>query len=132
MRSRVEVRACRVHVGQVLVQLALCGLLACMCACSVEDARVAAGRAFPVSRLMVIKHGVTTARDVRDLLGEPFRVEKLDERKERWHYYMRKEQRETFLWFITTSTHVIETRVVINLADGLVDTMRKEAHAYDK
>ena len=132
MRTGAEVRVRRVHVGRVMVRLALCGLLACVCACSVEDARVAAGRAFPVSRLMVIKHGMTTARDVRDLLGEPSRVEKLDERKERWHYYMRKEQREKFLWFITTSTHVTETRVVINLADGLVDTMRKESHAYDK
>lgn len=107
-------------------------LLVCVCGCSVEESRVAAGRAFPIARLVAIKRGVTTARDVRELLGKPFRIEKLDERKERWHYYMRKEQEEKFLWVITTSSHVTETRVTINLSDGLVESMRKEAQEYNK
>jgi len=54
----------------------------------------------------------------------------MKERKEKWRYYMRKEQDETFLWLFNTGTHVTEHELVIVFHDRIVESVRKHSESY--
>ncbi len=99
-------------------------------ACSISDPKVTIGREFPIERMVAIKKSRTTKKQVTDLLGKPYKVEKLEGRKERWRYYSREESVQRVFFFIATKTFVNEHEAIINFDGAFVDSFKKESHNY--
>jgi hypothetical protein len=108
----------------------LCALAFSLAACIDETPRITAGKDFPFERLVGIRRGISTEKDVRELMGEPYRKDQLSERRQLWRYYMKKEQKSAVLGFLPTGTHVTETELKIILDGGLVESVAKDSQAY--
>ena len=96
-------------------------------ACSVSDPEVTIGREFPIERMVAIRKGRTTQNQVEDLLGKPYKVVKLEGRKERWRYYSHEESVERFMFFISLKTFISEHEAIIDFDGVFVDSFKKES-----
>jgi len=108
----------------------LCGALAigalvALTSCSVSDPKVTIGRAFPFERLVAIHEGRTTKRQVEEILGKPYKEEKLGPRKLRWRYYSREESVKRALFVIPMTTYVNEREAILIFDGAFVDTLEK-------
>ena len=120
-------RAARARV--LAIALAVAALVA-LTSCSVSDPKVTIGRDFPFERLVAIHEGRTTKRQVEEILGKPYKEEKLGPRKLRWRYYSREESVKRALFFIIMTTYVTEREAVLTFDGAFVDSLEKSHHQY--
>ena len=111
------------------ISIALAALMAAT-ACSVSDPKVTIGRDFPFERLVAIHEGRTTKRQVEEILGMPYKEEKLGPRKLRWRYYSREESVKRALFFIPMTTYVTEREAVLTFEGAFVESLDKSHHQY--
>jgi len=110
----------------------LAGMLCLLTACSEEDPKVTIGKEFPFARIGAIKRGVSTERDVLELLGEPLEKEEISDHEERWRYYMKKERRQMVLWVIPTKSLVTENEFIVLLDGSIVKSIEKDSQSYEE
>ena len=115
----------------IWVLAVLLGML-CLTACVEEEPRVTIGKEFPFARTGAIKRGVSTERDVLDLLGEPFEKEVISDHEERWRYHMKKERRHMVLWVIPSKTLVTENEFIVYLDGSIVKSIEKDSQSYEE
>ncbi len=124
----VAQRRLAVWVGLALLGAA--GLAAVgLTGCSVSDPKVTIGRDFPFARLVTIREGKSSKRQVEEILGKPYKVEQLGPRRERWRYYSREESVKRFL-FIPLTTYVVEHEVRIAFDGTFVESIEKQQSQY--
>jgi len=112
-------------------------LAVCLCAlgspglsaCTQGDPTVAVGREFPMERSVAVKKG-SSKREVEDLLGPPWRVTKLDERREQWRYYARIEVPQRILYVIPNRTDIKEQELTLIFVGNFVDIIDKNTNNY--
>ncbi len=97
--------------------------------CSVSDPKVTIGRDFPFARLVAIREGKSSKRQVEGILGKPYKVDKLGPRRERWRYYSREESVKRFL-FIPLTTYVVEREVRLAFDGAFVESIDKQQSQY--
>ncbi len=122
-RTRV-VRTCALG----LMLLAWLGLSACVD----ETPRVTRGRDFPLERMAAIKKGISTQASVQELMGEPYRKEKLTDRRERWQYFVRWEAQHAILGVIPGSVDVTEKQLEVTFEGNFVDSFSKEINNFSE
>jgi outer membrane protein assembly factor BamE (lipoprotein component of BamABCDE complex) len=96
-------------------------LLAFGTACIDESTRVTAGKEFPIERMVAIQKGISTRTTVRELMGPPLKTIRIDDRQEKWRYYVRREQTHAILWVLTGSTDVWEIELEITFDGNFVE-----------
>lgn len=101
-------------------------------ACVDETPRVARGRDFPIERMAALKKGISTQASVQELLGEPYRKEKMPERRERWQYFVRWEATHAILGIIPGSVDVTEKQLEIVFDGNFVESFQKEINNYSE
>jgi len=95
--------------------------------CFESEPEVTLGRDFPMERIPAIKRHTTTKKDVEDILGPPYRKEVLPAGREKWRYYMRKEQATRILWILPSATVVTINRLNIVFDGPVVESLEKES-----
>jgi outer membrane protein assembly factor BamE (lipoprotein component of BamABCDE complex) len=98
--------------------------------CFESDPKVTIGREFAIERMVAVQKGKSSKRQVEDLLGKAYKVEKLGSRKERWRYYSREEVVERVLGLIPNKTYVTVHEVYITFDGTLVEGVAKESNSY--
>lgn len=111
-----------------LALLAWLGLSACVD----ETPRVTRGRDFPLERMAAIKKGISTQASVQELLGEPYRKEKLPDRRERWQYFVRWETQHAILGIIPGSVDIAEKQLDVTFDGNFVDSFSKEINNFSE
>jgi outer membrane protein assembly factor BamE (lipoprotein component of BamABCDE complex) len=117
-----------IRLGACLLVLAGVSLSACVD----ETPRIARGRDFPIERMAAIKKGISTQASVQELLGEPYRKEKMPERRERWQYFVRWEATHAILGIIPGSVDVTEKQLEIVFDGNFVESFQKEINNYSE
>jgi hypothetical protein len=108
-------------------------LLALMAAgCFEAEPEVTLGRDFPLERVPAIKRHTSTKKNVKAIMGPPYRKETLPAGREKWHYYMRKEQATYILWVLPSATHVYETRMEITFDGSAVESIEKSSKTFSE
>lgn len=102
----------------------------CLPGCFESDPKVTIGREFAIERMVAVQKGKSSKRQVQDLLGKAYKIEKLGPRKERWRYYSREEVIERVLGLIPTKTHVTVHEVYITFDGAFVGEIAKESNSY--
>lgn len=110
--------------------LALLTAVSGLSACSTSDPTITIGKKFHFERLSAIQEGRTTKRQVKELLGEPYKKEQLAPRREKWRYYYRQESSKTFALFINMETYVTENELIIMFDGAFVDSIKKDFNQY--
>lgn len=95
--------------------------------CFEAEPEVTLGRDFPLERVPAIKRHTSTKKDVETLMGPPYRKEVLPAGREKWRYYMRKEQATRILWIIPSATAVTINRLEIVFDGPVVESLEKES-----
>ncbi len=111
-----------------LLGLALAGLLG-LAACTEGDPQVTVGRQFAMERTVAVKKG-SSKREVEDLLGPPWRVTRLDDRREQWRYYARVETPQRILLVIPDKTRIQELELTLVFEGNFVEIIDKSTTHY--
>jgi outer membrane protein assembly factor BamE (lipoprotein component of BamABCDE complex) len=115
----------KVRITPLLLAILLSG-------CTEAEPQVTLGREFPMERIPAIKRGVSTKKDVEDLLGPPYRKETFPGDKIKWRYYMRKEQIKRVLFIINVGSHITENRLDIFFQGPVVHSIDKESKNFNE
>lgn len=108
-------------------------LAGCLVAgCFEAEPEVTVGRDFPMERVPAIKRHTSGKKDVEDIMGPPYRKETLPAGREKWRYYMRKEQSTRILWIIPSATHVTENYLNITFDGPVVESLEKESKNFEE
>ncbi|MBW2702813.1 MAG: outer membrane protein assembly factor BamE [Deltaproteobacteria bacterium] len=97
--------------------------------CSLDDPMIVTGREFPFERVVALQKGKSTRKDVEDLLGPPFKRDKISESKERWRYFMRKETVNR-VFLIPYRTDVTQKELLITFHGNFMELMEKNHDFY--
>lgn len=122
--------AVRANRDRILGIVLLVAGLAVLTSCSLSDPKVTIGRAFPFERLVAIHEGRTTKHQVEEILGPPYKQDKLGPRKERWRYYSREESVKRALFIIPMTTYVTVREAVLTFEGAFVELLEKSHHQY--
>jgi len=100
--------------------------------CFEAEPEVTLGRDFPMERVPAIKRHTSTKKEVKDLLGPPYRQETLPAGREKWRYYMRKEQSTRILWIFPSATHITENHLTITFDGPVVESLEKKSKNFEE
>jgi hypothetical protein len=100
--------------------------------CFEAEPEVTLGRDFPMERVPAIKRHTSSKKDVENVMGPPWRKEVLPAGRERWRYYMRKEQATKILWIIPSATVVTVNTLNITFDGTVVESLEKESKNFEE
>lgn len=101
-------------------------------ACVDETPHVTRGRDFPLERMSALKKGISTQASVQELMGEPYRKDRLPDRREKWQYFVRWETQHAILGIIPGSVDVTEKQLEVTFDGNFVDTFQKEVNNFSE
>jgi hypothetical protein len=113
-------------------RLFLLSLAVLLAGCFESEPEVTLGRDFPLERVPAIKRHTSTKKDVEKIMGPPYRKETLPAGREKWRYYMRKEQATRILWIIPSATVVTTNRLEITFDGPVVESLEKESKNFEE
>lgn len=108
------------------------GLVLIVGGCFESEPEVTLGRDFPLERVPAIKRHTSTKKDVENIMGPPYRKEVLPAGREKWRYYMRKEQATYILWILPSATVVTTNRLEITFDGPVVESLEKESKSFEE
>ena len=101
-------------------------------ACVDTKPRITVGKQFPIERAVAIKRHQSTTKDVKELLGEPYRKETRPGQIERWRYYCRTETQNAILLFIEGDVTVKEDELIITFDGKIVESIKRTSDTYNE